>query len=150
MPKPLSYIAEHMRDIDFAMFSTHAANGMIASRPMSNNREVDYDGTSWFFTDENAHMVREIIGNSRVGLSYQGKTGLLGFRPLFVAVAGRAELIRDRAQFAAHWTSDLRHWWPNGVDTPGLVMIKVTGERLHYWEGESEGEILLDSVSQAA
>ncbi len=44
--KDLSDIAEKMRDIDIAMLSTHSDNGTIAARPMSNNRQVDYDGDS--------------------------------------------------------------------------------------------------------
>src|SRR3712207_8125989 len=38
--------------------------------------------------------------------SYQGKSGALGFKPFFVSVEGRAELIRDKARFAEHWTKD--------------------------------------------
>jgi len=57
MTKTLAELSEKMRDIDFCMLTTHGANGAIASRPMSNNREVDYDGDSWFFTYENALMI---------------------------------------------------------------------------------------------
>jgi general stress protein 26 len=42
----LSDISEKMRDIDIAMLCTHTEGGAIAGRPMSNNREVDYDGDS--------------------------------------------------------------------------------------------------------
>ena len=54
---------------------------------------------------------------------------------------GRAELIRDKAAFAAHWTKDLDRWFEQGVDTPGLVLIEVQATRVHYWDGEDEGEI---------
>ncbi|MGD9812402.1 MAG: pyridoxamine 5'-phosphate oxidase family protein [Sphingobium sp.] len=150
MPKTLSQIAEHMRDIDFAMLSTHADNGAIAARPMSNNREVDYDGDSWFFTDDDTRMTQEIARDPTVTVTYQSKSGLLGFRPLFIAIEGRAELVRDTAQFEEHWTRDLDHWWPQGVRTPGLVLIHVRGERVHYWEGENEGELLLEGAAQSA
>ena len=40
----LADIAKQMRDIDFGMLSTRAENGAIASRPMSNNGEVEYRG----------------------------------------------------------------------------------------------------------
>jgi general stress protein 26 len=46
----LSDIAEKMRDIDIAMLSTHTDGGIIASRPMSNNRDVEFDGDSYYFT----------------------------------------------------------------------------------------------------
>lgn len=147
MGKTVEDIAEKMRDIDFAMLATHTDSGAIAMRPMSNNREVAYDGDSWFFTDENSRMVADIEREPKVSLSYQGKSGLLGMRPFFIAIEGRATLVRDRSQFEAHWTSGLERWWPQGIDTPGLVLIQVTGERAHYWDGEDEGELILEETA---
>ena len=136
-------LAERMRDIDFCVLSTRAPNGAVAGRPMSNNREVAFDGTSWFFADESAHLVGEIEADPQVGLAYQGKAGLLGMRPLFITIEGRSEIVRDRGQFAGHWTKDLERWWPDGIDTPGLVLVKVAAARAHYWDGEEEGEVWL-------
>jgi len=53
----LTDISEKVRDIDFAMLLTHTESGEIAGRPMSNNRDVGYDGDSFFFTWEQAHSV---------------------------------------------------------------------------------------------
>lgn len=136
-------LAEKMRDIDFCMLATPTDGGAIAQRPMSNNREVDFDGDCWFFADSDTRLVADIAADPTVGLSFQGKAGLLGMRPLFIAIEGRAELIRDTAQFAAHWSKGLERWWPAGIDTPGLVLIKVAAERAHYWDGEDEGEATL-------
>lgn len=55
---------------------------------------------------------------------------------------GEASLIRDRAAFAEHCTTGLERWWPNGIETPGLVLIRVSGTP-YYWDGEDEGESLL-------
>jgi len=68
---------------------------------------------------------------------------MLGMKPLFITVEGRAELIQDKAKFAEHWTKDLDAWFKQGVDTPGLTLIKVVAERLHYWDGYDSGEIAL-------
>ncbi len=149
MTRTLKDLAEKMRDIDFAMLATHAQGGAIGARPMSNNRDVDYDGDSWFFADETTRMVGDIERDAQVSLSYQGKSGLLGLRPLFIAIEGRASVIRDRSLFAAHWTSDLERWWPQGVETPGLVLLQVTGERAHYWDGEDEGELIIEEAAFA-
>ena len=146
MERTLDDIAKKMRDMDFAMLSTHGEGGAIAARPMSNNRDVDYDGDSWFFADDGSHMVAEIVANPSVSLGYQGSSGLLGQRPFFLAVAGRASIIRDKAAFADHWKKELERWWPDGIDTPGLVLIRVSGGRLHYWDGEDEGEMILSPV----
>lgn len=147
MTRTLAELAEIMKDIDFAMLSTHTQNGAIASRPMSNNRQVDYDGDNWFFACEDTRLIDDIRANPDVGLGFQGKAGLLGMKPVFVSIEGRAELIKDKAQFEAHWTTDLDLWFKEGVDTPGLTLIKVHGIRAHYWNGEDQGEIVLDRVA---
>ncbi|WP_369061709.1 pyridoxamine 5'-phosphate oxidase family protein [Caulobacter sp. 73W] len=137
----LSDISEKMRDIDFTMLFTHAADGRLAGRPMSNNRDVDYEGDSWFFALESTSAVQEISADPNVALSFAGSKGLLGKPPIFIAVQGRGELIRDKARFAEHWDKDLERWFEQGVDTPGLVLIKVHASLIHYWDGEDEGEI---------
>ena len=147
--KTLAELSEKMRDIDFAMLSTHAQGGAIGARPMSNNREVDYDGDSYYFTWADARMVEDIEADPQVGLSFLGKSGLLGMRPFFVAVEGKAESVRDKAAFAEHWTKGLDRWFEQGVDTPGLAMIKVHAARLHYWDGEDEGELALGDSAMA-
>jgi general stress protein 26 len=52
-----------------------------------------------------------------------------------------AELIRDKTAFQQHWTSDLDKWFDKGVDTPGIVLIKVKATRATYWKGREEGEV---------
>ncbi|WP_294646234.1 pyridoxamine 5'-phosphate oxidase family protein [uncultured Aureimonas sp.] len=137
----LKDISEAMADIDFCMLSTRTEGGDIAARPMSNNGDVAYEGDSYFFTYEEARTVSDIERDPRVGLGFQGKKGLLGRPPMFISVEGRAELIRDKAAFEAHWTKDLEYWFKDGVDTPNLVLIKVHATRIHFWNGEDEGEV---------
>jgi general stress protein 26 len=145
----LADIAEKMRDIDFAVLSTRTEGGAIAGRPMSNNREVEFDGDSYFFTCDDTRTVSDIRSDSSVGLTYQSKSGMLGMKPFFITVEGRAELIKDKAGFAEHWTKELDAWFKEGVDTPGLTLIKVVAQRLHYWDGFDEGEIALDQKIEA-
>lgn len=142
-PMTLKDLARAMRDIDFAMLTTRAEDGSKAARPMSNNGEVDFDGDSWYFTWEHSRMVRDIGGDPQVGLTFQGSKGLFGKQPLFVAVEGVAEVTRDKAAFASHWTSGLTRWFEQGIDTRGVVMIKVHATRIHYWDGEDEAELRL-------
>lgn len=88
-------------------------------------------------------MVHEIEADSHVALSFAGAKSLLGKPPLFVAVEGRGEIIRERAELEAHWVSSLERWFEHGVDTPGIVLIKVRAMRIAWWDGEDQGEILL-------
>jgi general stress protein 26 len=133
----LSDLAERMRDIDIAVLSTRTENGAIAGRPMSNNGEVDFDGDSYYFTRGDTRTVADIERDPQVGLGFQGKHWF------YVAVEGRARLIRDKAQFEKHWSKDLDVWFEDGIDTPGLVLIHVNAERVHWWDKGAEGEIKL-------
>lgn len=139
--KTLQDIAETMRDIDFTMLFTRSENGALAGRPMSNNRDVAYDGDSYFFTMGDTRKVQDIGRDPQVAMSLQGSAGLFGKPPMFIAIEGKAELIRDRQAFDAHWNPDLERWFAQGADTPGLTLIKVHASRIHWWHGEDEGDL---------
>jgi general stress protein 26 len=135
--KTLKDLAEHMRGIDIAMLSTITEGGYIAGRPMSNNGEVEYDGTSYYFTDEDTRTVGDIRREPKVALAFQGKGGFS------LAVEGQARLSQDRTEMGEHWTPDLDQWFEKGLDTPGLTMIVVEAERAHYWAKGDEGEVTI-------
>ena len=152
MTKTLADISEAMRDVDFCVLTSRAQDGSIGGRPMSNNREVEYGGTSWFFTYEQHRSVSDIERDSSVGMSYQGKAGLMGIvgaPGMFIHVEGEAKLIRDKARFAEHWQKNLDRWFPQGIDTPGVVMIEVRAKRIHYWDGMEEGEVKVGAAATA-
>lgn len=132
-------LARKMKGIDIASLATHAEGGEIATRFMSNNGDVEYDGDNWFFTEEKTRTVGEIERDPRVSLAFSGK------HHFYATVEGEAELIRDKATFEDHWTKDLEMWFREGVDTPGLVLIKVHARRIKYWDGmKGEGELTLN------
>ena len=135
MNKTLADISEAMKDIDFCMLVSRTEDGSLGGRPMSNNRNVAYEGTSRFFAYDDTRMARDVARDPSVGLTYQGKAGLLGVvgKPgMFVHVEGEARLVRDKARFAEHWDASLDRWFEQGVDTPGLAMIEVEARRIHY------------------
>ena len=136
----LKDIAEKMKGIDIAILSTHSADGEIAARPMSNNGDVEYDGDSYFFTMEDAHCVSDIQRNAKVGLGYSIEGGIFS-DGVYVAVEGEAQLIRDKAAFRQHWVSDLDEWFEQGIDTPGIVLIKVHAHRIKCWNGYESTEV---------
>ena len=138
--KSIEEISKRMAGIDIAILSTHTENGQIANRPMSNNGDVQYDGTSYYFTFEQSRTVSDIQANQKVALGFTSEGGIFS-DAIYVAVEGNAELIRDKAAFKAHWTSDLDRWFEQGIDTPGVVLVKVKASRITYWDGEDEGEV---------
>jgi general stress protein 26 len=140
----LAELSEYLRDIDFCMLTT-VSDGGLAGRPMSNNRDVEFDGDCYFFSDGDSRTVTDLERDSTVALAFQGSAGVMGVvgKPgIFIAIEGKGEPIRDKAQFARHWRKELKRWWPAGIDTPGLTLIKVAADRIHYWDGDAEGEIV--------
>lgn len=136
-------VAETLKDIDFVMLNTHTEGGRIAGRPMSNNRDVDYDGDSWFFVDKESRTFSDVSSDPKVTISAQGSKGLLGKPPMFISIEGQAEVITDTSLLAEHWTKDLNRWWPDGPESPGIALLKIHAERIHYWDGENQGEVPL-------
>lgn len=136
-PKRFTDLADRMAAMDIAILSTVTSDGSIAGRPMSNNAEVEYDGTSFYFTMDDTRTVSDIGRNANVGLGFQGSDGF------YLAVEGKAELVRDKAAFKEHWSKDIDKWFPDGIETDGLVLVKVVADRAHYWDGRDEGEITL-------
>lgn len=127
-----------MKGIDLCMLTTVNGRGAPLSRPMSNNGQVDYDGTSYFFTDKKALMVRELQKNPSVGLTFT-QSGLLS--KTFISVTGKASLTNDKLEMQKHWSPDLEVWFKDGLDTKGIMMIEVKAKHIKFWKNNEEGEL---------
>src|SRR6476620_10546047 len=99
--KSIEDMSERIAGIDIAILSTHTENGQIANRPMSNNGDVKYDGTSYYFNFGQARTVADIEANNKVALGFTSEGGIFS-DAIYVAVEGVAELVRDKATFRAH------------------------------------------------
>lgn len=137
----LEHVADDMQGIDIAILSTRAAGGRITCRPMSNNGDVKYDGTSFFFSYEQASCVADIERDPNVALGYSSRGIIAG--SVYITVEGTATLVRDKSAFEKHWTPDLDVWFENGIDTPGLVLVQVQANRIKVWEKNNERELVL-------
>jgi general stress protein 26 len=143
-------LSKKLGKIDFCMFNTNGESGRINSRPMSNNGDFEYDGDSWFFSYEDTRKISEIRRDSGVTLTFTAPPSLLGKPGIFIAVDGEASLVTDKAQFEAHWVKDLDRWFPDGIDTPGIVVIRVSARAIDYWDGEANGRIDLSAADAVA
>ena len=135
-------IAKHMRHIDICMLTAKTNAGGLEARPMSNNKDVEYDGDSYFFANDSSSGVREIESDGEVNLAFSRLPNLVT-KPFFLSVSGKASLIRDRSVMQEHWVPDLEMWFKDGLETPGIVLIKVKAYALKYWDGGDEGELAL-------
>lgn len=140
-------IRKELQDIDICMMTTRSPDGRLESRPMSNNKQVEYDGDSFFFTLDTMSAVKDIHANPDVCLVFEAYRHLR-LSHLYICVSGKGQLIQDKAEFRKHWVKDLDKWFEKGVDTPGLTLIKVHAEHIKYWDGFDHGEVHFDAAPQ--
>lgn len=133
--KSMKDVAEKMRKLDICMVSSQTARGLITSRPMSNNGDVEYDGNSYFFTWDDSQLAKDITENPQVNLAFSGP------KNLYISVVGKAKLVKNKTKMAEHWLEQLNMWFKKGIETPGAVMVHVKANRIKYWQNEEEGEV---------
>ena len=121
-------LKELVEDIDFTMLTTQDAGGNLVSRPMS-TREMDENGDIWFFLADDSKKADEAEADTDVGLSYADAKGMR-----FVTVAGRASVVHDRAKMEQLYSPSLDIWFEDGLDTPGIALLRVTPVESQFWE----------------
>lgn len=132
-------LADVMKDIDICMMTTVGAYGHLHSRPMSNNREVEWDGDTWFFSYADSSQVKEIEREANVNLAYTLPDDIV-----FVSVTGKAEIVRNDGKKKELWYDGLKRWFPDGPEDNKVVLIKVAGKRAYYWGKDGDGELELE------
>ncbi len=121
-------VAQLVEEIKFAMLTTHDRDGVLRSRPMS-TLQMDSDGCLWFFTGAHSFKVGDVREDAHVNLAYARSD-----KQDYLSVAGTAEVIRDRQKMQQLWTPWLKPWFPDGLDDPELVLLKVTVVEADYWD----------------
>lgn len=121
-------LAKLIKDIDIAMLTTVADDGSLHSRPMSSNGNVEFDGSIWFFTYGNTHKVSEARRHP-VNVSFADVKN-----QCYVSISGTAELVRDQDKMKELWRPEYKAWFPKGLDTPDIALLKVTGNKAEYWD----------------
>ena len=114
-----------------AMLTTMTADGRHVSRPMG-VQEVEFDGDLWFFTDGDTDKAREIQANPQVNVSFSNDK-----QSEWTSITGTAEVVHDRRKAEQLWSKPLEAWFPDGLETDGLSLIKVHADSAEYWDASS-------------
>lgn len=128
-------LASLIKNVRFAMLTTHAEDGSLRSRPMANQSD-EFDGTLWFLTGESTHKTAEIARNPEVGLAYVNIDD-----NAYVSVSGRAAVLDDREKARELWNPAYRAWFPDGVDDPELRVLRVDVSGAEYWDAPSSAVV---------
>lgn len=114
-----------------AMLTTMTPDGDHVSRPVA-VEETELDGDLWFLSYDDSDKVRQIRAEPKVNVSLSNDK-----QSEWTSIAGSAEVVRDGAKAEQLWSKPLETWFPDGLDTRGLVLIKVHGETAEYWDASS-------------
>jgi general stress protein 26 len=117
---------ELIRQFDTAMLVTRTSTGMLRARPMS-IADIDPQGHVWFITDRDSGKVAEIEEREVVNVTLQGSM-------VYVSLTAVAEPVADRAKIRELWRESWRVWFPDGPQTPGLVLLRVEPTHGEFWD----------------
>ncbi|GIG28155.1 pyridoxamine 5'-phosphate oxidase family protein [Cellulomonas marina] len=123
---PREKVVELVKDSRFAMLTTVGEGGALVSRPMA-VQDVEFDGDLYFFADADSHKVHEIQAGSPANASFSNATSWL-------SISGSAEVVRDTAKAKELWGPSAEAWYPDGPETPNLVIVVVHGQTAEYWD----------------
>lgn len=127
-------IAALIKKIDICLFTTSSDTGELHARPMSNNGQVEWEGTSWFFAPSDGRLVAELQADPQAVAAYRA-----GESYDFVSISGRATLEKDHALKKEYWLPELERWFPNGPEDPNVTLIRLDAEHADWWTGEGDG-----------
>lgn len=134
----LTQLSNLIEDFSIVMLTTKNGQGKLVSRPMC-PLEMHYDGTIWFFTNEKSTKVKQL---TQVNLSFCNVD-----KGTYVSISGSGDIVVDLARVEALWTVLARPWFPEGVTSEDLVLIKVTPETAEYWDSSSSKMVRLFAMA---
>jgi general stress protein 26 len=138
-------IARMLKAIDVCVFATRGNGGQLHARPMSNNRQVEWDGDSWFFAPADGRLVAELEAEPMAVTAYRAEKGFG-----FISVSGRTSVEADPELKRRYWLEELERWFPNGPDDPNVALIRLTAEHVDWWGEEGDGSADLRETAARA
>lgn len=139
----IAKIHELIKDIRVAMLTTVAPDGTLHSRPMM-TQEAEFDGTLWFLTGQDTAKAGEVAEHRTVNASYSQPDD-----NRYVSLSGVATIVKDRDKAKQLWSPVYRAWFPEGLDDPNLVLLRVDVEVAEYWDAASGKMVALAGFLKA-
>lgn len=136
-------IAKMIEDIKFGMFTTVSEDGSLHSRPMS-AQEIDENNCVWFLTSKDSGKVEAIAHDKQVNIAFGSPA-----KNDFLSLAGRAEVLVDKAKIKELWNPFYLAWFPKGVDDPDICLIKVEIASAEYWDSPNSKIVQVVGLAKA-
>jgi len=140
----LQKVKEIVDEVKVAMLVTENEEGQLRSRPMYTS-DYDESGNIWFFTNEYSGKVEELQNDRSINLSYAhpGKAD-------YLSISGRAYVMEEEDKMKELWSPMLKAWFPDGLESERLALLKVVPQQAEYWESSDNKLMRLFKVGTAA
>lgn len=137
-------VTQIIKEARVCMLVTMTEEGKHVSRPMG-LQDVEFDGDIWFFTYSDSNKVTQIKRNPEVNVAISNPSS-----NAWVSMSGMAEEVKDMHKAEELWNPLLKAWFPDGLETPGLTLIKVNADSAEYWDSPNSKAIQLFGMVKAA
>lgn len=124
-------LREIIDSIEIAMLTTLDASGGMQCRPLQ-TQKMGEDCVLWFITRADTSAAAHAASRPQVSLCYASSE-----KQTYAVVYGQMECLRDRAVLERLWTPAHKVFFPEGLDDPGLVLLRVEPSRADCWTGPS-------------
>lgn len=126
---PHQALRDKLKQFRFGMLTAFDDDlGILRSRPLT-QQEVAADGSLWFFISDASATFHEAEDEREVNISYADED-----KQLYVSVSGRAVAVRDPAKARELWKPIYKSFFPQGLDDPHMVLLKVEVSDAEYWD----------------
>ncbi|OLT39626.1 hypothetical protein BJF86_07150 [Serinicoccus sp. CNJ-927] len=131
-PDAVAKAHEVMSSMDIAMLTTvdsSSPDGRLTSRPLSTQVHEE-DGDVLFLVRSSSAVADDVRANAHVNVAYSS-------RKAWVSLAGTATVVDDRALVQQLWSKGADAFMEGGPENPDNVVLKVNGDTVMYWGGDS-------------
>lgn len=142
-PRHAAELADRIKPVRFAMFTTVDQYGHLVSQPMT-RQDTDADGGVWFFTSTLTDLWENIAHQPEVNLAFSEPED-----NLYVSVSGTAERVVDRARIHALWNPMVQAWFPNGPEDEHVVLVRVVPHSAQYWDSDESKMVRMFQYAKA-
>lgn len=134
----VSKLVELIKDVRTCMLITiERLSDKRNGRPMSISH-IEDNGTIWFFAKTSSQKIEEIEQNKQVSLSITSES-----KNIYLMIHGKAELSYDKLKMKELWNPIMKAWFPEGLDDPDMILIKVTPSEARYWDSSASKMVVM-------
>ena len=123
----LEIIRRILSAADTAVVTTRS-HGALVSRPLSLQKQDEFDGTLWFLVEDPSPKTDDVRRHSEVNVSIADSSG-------YLSLSGAASIDRDQARIDYLWSSFAEAFFDGKKsDDPTIALLRVDVETVEYWD----------------